>query len=163
MLAFRERDKGYFEEFFGNQIGEMYDNEIRVVLILPVEERDPDLLHGGQAGQYPAPLHEGEGHDGHVGIQTGKVRYPVVYDNVRRRYVLDRGRLVYQGAGHAIDADVREVGHEDHGISLQHYEGGQEREHPPRTSWKGRQDVNHADGGVPHTNNGAQSDTDRQV
>ena len=107
MLAFRERDKGYFEEFFGNQIGEMYDNEIRVVLILPVEERDPDLLRGGQAGQYPAPLDEGKCHDGHVGIQTGKVRYPVVYDNVRKRYLWDRGRLVYQGVGHALGADVR--------------------------------------------------------
>ena len=60
---------------------------------------DPDLLRGGQAGQYPAPLDEGEGHDGYVGIQTGKVMYPVVSDNVRKRYVRDRGRLVYQGAG----------------------------------------------------------------
>ena len=50
--------------------------------------------------------------------------YPVVSDNVRKRYVRDRGRLVYQGAGHAIGVDVREVGHKDHGHSLQHSEGG---------------------------------------
>ena len=50
---------------------------------------DPDLLRGGQAGQYPAPLDEGEGHDGYVGIHTGKVMYPVMSDNVRKRYVRD--------------------------------------------------------------------------
>ena len=30
VLACRERDKGYFGEFFGNRVGEMFDNEIRV-------------------------------------------------------------------------------------------------------------------------------------
>ena len=30
ILACRERDKGFFGEFFGNRIGEMYDNEYRI-------------------------------------------------------------------------------------------------------------------------------------
>ena len=30
VLGSRERDKGFFGEFFGNRIGEMHDNEIRM-------------------------------------------------------------------------------------------------------------------------------------
>ena len=88
----------------------------RLVLILPVEERDPDLLHGGLAGQYSAPLDE-VGHDGHVGVQTGGFSYPVVYDQVSDRYVWDstaprvtwnkvRGKFVYGGTGLHVAADV---------------------------------------------------------
>ena len=101
----------------------------RLVLILPVEERDPELFHGGQAGHYPAPLDE-DGHEGHVGVQLRGFSYPVVYDQVRKKYVWDssasgvswnivRGRLVCGAAGLAVAVDVEESGHDGHGHSLQ--------------------------------------------
>ena len=82
----------------------------RLVLILPVEERDPDLLCGGQAGQFPAPLDEVDGQDveGQVGSLTKGWDYPCVYDQYSKKYVWDiraagvswdsgKGRLVYSG------------------------------------------------------------------
>ena len=80
------------------------------MLILPVEERDPDLFRGGQTGDFPAPLDE-VGHGGHVGVQTRRFSYPVVYDQTTERYVWDRGKLVYGAAGLHVAAD--EVGGDD--------------------------------------------------
>ena len=63
----------------------------RLVLILPVEERDPVLLCGGQAGLYPAPLDEVGGQDieGQVGSLSKGWDYPFVYDQFSKKYVWD--------------------------------------------------------------------------
>ena len=63
----------------------------RLVLILPVEQRDPDLFRGGQAGDFPAPLDE-VGHVGHVVTKTGM--------------------FVYSAAGLPVGADEEGGGHE---------------------------------------------------
>ena len=61
----------------------------RLVLILPVDERDPDLLPGGQAGHDPAPLDEVDGQDteGQVGSLSKAWDYPCVYDELSKKYV----------------------------------------------------------------------------
>ena len=63
----------------------------RLVLILPVDERDPDLLPGGQAGHDPAPLDEVDGQDteGQVGSLSKAWDYPCVYDQFSKKYVWD--------------------------------------------------------------------------
>ena len=82
----------------------------RLVLILPVEERGPNLLCGGQAGQFPAPLDEVDGQDeeGQVGSLSKGWDYPCVYDKCSKKYIWDikaagvywdscKGRLGYSG------------------------------------------------------------------
>ena len=44
VLASRERDKGYFGEFFGNRIGEMHDNETRMKNLVNIDDVDQLIL-----------------------------------------------------------------------------------------------------------------------
>ena len=54
-----------------------------------------------------------DGDDGQVGALSGSFDYPVVYDQVSKKYV------EYGAAGHAVAADVEGCGHDGHGHSLQ--------------------------------------------
>ena len=80
------------------------------------EERDPDLLCGGQAGHYPAPLDE-VGDDERVWVQIWGFSYPVLYDQDRERYV-------YGAADLAVAADVEGGGHVGHGHRVQQGDEG---------------------------------------
>ena len=97
----------------------------RLVLILPVEERNPDLLCGGQAGQYPAPLDEvgSQDKEGQVGSLSKGWDYPCVFDQCSKKYVWDiraagvtwdsgRRKLVYRGfSGDEVQGEQGGHGH----------------------------------------------------
>ena len=85
-------------------------------MVYRVEERDLDLLRGGQAGHYPAPLDE-VGDDERVWVQIWGFSYPVVYDQDRERYV-------YGAADLAVAADVEGGGHVGHGHRVQQGDEG---------------------------------------
>ena len=44
ILASRERDKGFFGEFFGNRVGESFDNEERIMNLVDLDEK-PSWYH----------------------------------------------------------------------------------------------------------------------
>ena len=86
----------------------------RLVLVLPVEERNEDSFPGGMAGGVPAPLDEVDV-NAHKEVNSG--RYDVVWDAVGRKYVCcgDRVTVVEDlGGQHGLPgegaAGVNQVG-----------------------------------------------------
>ena len=96
----------------------------RLVLILPVEERESVLLPGGQAGQGPAPHDEVS-----VGSNTGGWKYPVVLDAARKNFVwdtraaevmwdLNQEKYVFTASGQLAGEGVRAGDHSE-GVHIQ--------------------------------------------